>query len=438
MTTTSPPFGHRRRPDRVLFVLCLAFAVSLCGGFASAQATVAPNSPTLRITPFEGLDTTSRSAVESAYRADFSIPEPAIEWTGDRSQCLPGTTSDAFLAATLRRLNFFRAMAGVPADAVLDDDMTKRAQAAALVVTQQGELSHAIPPSWPCYSELAARGAATGNLHLGYAGPKAISLFIEDEGSNNARVGHRRWMLLPSTRRVGVGNVPAAGGAWAGSVLVIAGGGAGPTSQPATRSVFVAWPPSGFVPFPLMATRWSFSLPSTDFRTASVRVTQNGEPIPVTIEYQSPQGEGYGDDTLVWSLSSAPARRPSAGHDDTYSVTVVVGATTYRYDVVAFDVDLALTEVPGSSAPAAQQTVAPTAVSYPTSGPQPAEVARDATVNVAVTPGPTVPDALAAARQPSSKGKRFSPLRVRKTLTVRKSSRVRKRSFSARSRPIGK
>src|SRR5438477_12482804 len=44
----------------------------------------------------------------------------SIGWTGDLATCSPGTTDSAFRDLVALRINYFRAMAGVPAGIVFD------------------------------------------------------------------------------------------------------------------------------------------------------------------------------------------------------------------------------------------------------------------------------------------------------------------------------
>jgi len=58
--------------------------------------------------------------------------------------------------------------------------------------------------------------------------------------------------------------------------------------RPATRNAFVSWPPPGYVPYPVVYPRWSFSYPSADFSAATVTMTSNGVPVPVAQETPVP------------------------------------------------------------------------------------------------------------------------------------------------------
>lgn len=79
-----------------------------------------------------------------------NAPDAPVSWTGDHSTCAPGVTGLGFQQAITRRINYFRAMAGVPAEVTLSTDSTRKAQAAALMMSANGQLSHSPPPTWTC------------------------------------------------------------------------------------------------------------------------------------------------------------------------------------------------------------------------------------------------------------------------------------------------
>jgi len=67
------------------------------------------------------VNTDSREEVRSFYNAIFptseNIPQDS---TADAGSCTPGHNSDAFQNAELLRINWYRAMAGMPANISLD------------------------------------------------------------------------------------------------------------------------------------------------------------------------------------------------------------------------------------------------------------------------------------------------------------------------------
>ena len=146
---------------------------------------------------------------------------PATNWTGSHSACDPETTSADFLAAILRRINYFRAMAGVSNDVIFRNASNQKAQAAALMMSVNRDLSHDPPSNWTCYSDLGHSGAGSANLYLGRYGWDAIDGYIKDPGDGNYPAGHRRWILYPQTREMGTGDIPPVSGYPSAQALVV-------------------------------------------------------------------------------------------------------------------------------------------------------------------------------------------------------------------------
>jgi len=273
---------------------------------------------------------------QTTYRASDGV---AAGWNGNRSNCDAGTTSQAYADATILRVNYFRAMVGLPGDVVLSNAWSLKAQEAALMMSAQGQLSHSPGTSWACYTAAGAEAAGKSNLALGADAAYAIDLYMDDPGSGgNAAVGHRRWILYPPTKIMGTGNIPGSGGWGANDLWVIGGAGSRP-AQPE----WVAWPPKGYVPYPILprsSGRWSLSYRSATFTNARVFMQHAGTNVPVTLENQS---QGYGDNTIVWVPQGVPTGAPAG--DLTYTVTVsnvVVSsqARLFTYEVTLIDPDV--------------------------------------------------------------------------------------------------
>ncbi|NJO14639.1 MAG: CAP domain-containing protein [Thioploca sp.] len=277
--------------------------------------------PTLLANGLE-VDTQSREAVRNFFNAVYQASENIPSgWDGHIEQCQAGKLSADYLAAIALRVNFFRAMAGVPAAITFNEEYNRKAQQAALMMSANNTLSHQPPSSWLCYTEEGAQAAENSNLSLGSMGPQSITGLMEDGGNNNAAVGHRRWTLFPPTEVMGSGSV-------AGTELLLA-----TTAlwvfddsinnpRPATREAFVSWPPSGFVPYPLVFPRWSFSYPQADFSLARVSMQQQGTPIQVTLEPLN--NPGMGDNTIVWVPDITLTTPPTTDISYTVKITKVL------------------------------------------------------------------------------------------------------------------
>lgn len=248
------------------------------------------------------VDPQDRAAAVALY-LDLYLSSEGIDpaWNGSHASCDPGSTSEAFQAAVARRINYFRAMAGVPAEVTLSPDSSLGAQRAALMMSANRRLSHSPTPDWLCYAPQGAEAAGRSNLFLGIMGPAAITGYMQDPGGGNHAVGHRRWILYPHTQRMGTGDLPARDGYPASNALWVIDGTTPPT-RPPTREPYVAWPPPGYVPDDLVFSRWSFSYPAADFSAAVVTMSDATGSIPLTVQ---PVVNGFGENTLVWEPQRA-------------------------------------------------------------------------------------------------------------------------------------
>lgn len=290
-------------------------------------------------------DVTDREQVRQFYNTVYrSSDGVAADWTGDIESCHAGQVSDAYEAATLRRINWYRAFAGVPSDIVLHEAYSIKARETALILSANNTLTHFPTSDMRCYSAAGDEGAQKSNLTYGQAGAGSVKNQFEDYGSSNKGVGHRRWLLYPFTKRMGVGNVlpnstyPRIGTVWVLDPPNLASWGA---ARPQTRESFVAWPPPGFIPYPLVYPRWSFTYPNADFSDAQVTLLRNGEEHPLI---QEPYEVGAGENTLVWIPAPYQDgdRWQSVDADEHFHVMIdgvrIAGEVrTFNYSVTIFD-----------------------------------------------------------------------------------------------------
>jgi len=287
------------------------------------------------------VDIQSRTQVAALFHTMYEpTSEVDLTWTGDQASCVSGSTNQTYRDALLQRINYFRNMAGVPAGIVFADDMNAKAEQAALMMSANGQLSHAPPTSWKCYTADGAAAAGKSNLALGYYGVSVIDGYMQDPGNGNGAVGHRRWLLYPQTQQMGTGDVTTVGSYRPTNALWIIDSHYS-NLRPATRDVFVAWPPPGYVPYPVVYPRWSFSYPRADFSAANISVTRNGQAVAVTKETVA---NGYGENTLVWAINGMGSydQWPLPAQDTPYEVhisNVNIGGQMqeFTYTVIVFD-----------------------------------------------------------------------------------------------------
>jgi hypothetical protein len=258
-----------------------------------------------------------------------------VSWSGSTAGCRAGAPSGAAQAAIRQAVNYYRAMAGLPA-VNLDATLSTQAQQAALMMTANQALSHDPPSSWSCWTQSGHDAAGRSNLALGFPGARAIAAYMADAGTTNAGVGHRRWLLNPRATVFGSGATNDAN-----ALLVVDAPSLG--TRP-TRPPWVAWPSAGYFPAQVEpGGRWSLAAndDTTDFSAATVSVTDDGgNPLPVTVQ---PLEAGYADPTLVWQVTlDHGASDPDATfHVHVEGIVRNGQPTTADYDVTLFDADVA-------------------------------------------------------------------------------------------------
>jgi uncharacterized protein YkwD len=255
------------------------------------------------------VDVNDQKAVDAAYVANFA---PGLKvptgWAGSESRCVAGAQAPGSRTATLRALNFTRSLAGL-APVTFSSDLNARSQKSALMMSANRALSHTPPKSWKCWSAAGAANAGKSNLALSYPSLTSaglVSQYLEDAGSTNRAVGHRRWLLNPFATTMGSGSTNTAN-----AITVV-----GPTSTSRPNPGFVSWPTAGYFPNTLEPTgRWSLSLGNRalSFRWATVRVWRNGTLLSAT---KNPVADGYAQPTITWQL------KPSLTRSGTFKVQV--------------------------------------------------------------------------------------------------------------------
>ena len=247
------------------------------------------------------IDTLNRDETFAAWKAINDRPRAKIKWTGSTNGCDPGTTSQESKEDVLARVKWFRAMAGVDTNIILNLETSRLAQEAALVMKANNRLSHEPSSNWDCYTADAYEGASHSNLYLGVFGVPSIDGYIEDPGSTNYFVGHRRCILNPRLAEIGTGDTN-----YSNALFVI---NENSRENFTTREPdgFIMWPPRGYVPRDTIFPRWSISHTEADFTGAKVRIDYQGRTKIINDPYSDT--DNYGElHTLVFNWI-----RPSKG-----------------------------------------------------------------------------------------------------------------------------
>ena len=137
------------------------------------------------------------------------VGDPYEEKPSVNAPYATGSLKQEFLEEGLKAANFSRYLVGLPDDLELDPILVNRAQHGAVVLAANKWITHS--PSKPegmsdeFYQE-AKRSTHTSNLGPGDSLSYAVNQFMYDGHSNNyATVGHRKWILNPSLKKIGFG-----------------------------------------------------------------------------------------------------------------------------------------------------------------------------------------------------------------------------------------
>jgi uncharacterized protein YkwD len=272
----------------------------------------------------------------------------SIGWTGSEAACNAGDVSSATRDKVVKRVNYYRAMCGLPS-VKLNPAQNSSCQRAALMMMANNNLNHTPPPSWKCYAQEGYDAASTGNLAIGWGSAEpdanhsinAVSGYIEDPGGGNEIVGHRAWILHPALSAIGTGSVYDANHVYqnmhgAAANCIRWGDNLNGTSS---GPEFIAYPPADYVPSALVFPRWSFAVANASFASAKVVVKSGGTSYQCNIIARVPQqGSINPAARIVWEPQGINITK-----DMDFEVTVsnVQGApkSTYTYTVKAFKVD---------------------------------------------------------------------------------------------------
>jgi uncharacterized protein YkwD len=316
--------------------------LTFTSGLTSQKVTItqAAGAPT----PTAASAVCDRDAIIQDYKNNFLgtavTTQAELGWTGNADKCLPGIISAAAQAKTLKRVNYFRKLCGLP-DVTFDNTLSLISQVSALISDANNKLAHQPAATSKCYTLEAATGCNKSNLVYSSAAYSpsatasgAVKSYMDDYLSysvnSNKEVGHRRWVIYSKAKIFGHGSTNKADALYViGSFLF-------------TPNVpnFIAFPPKGYVPRTILVPRWSFAIPNADFSGAKVSVTDEaGVNYPIT---QYPAANGYGDNTIVWDIPAA-ALAITSTEDKVFCVKIAgvklngAAQPEYKYNVVAID-----------------------------------------------------------------------------------------------------
>lgn len=305
---------------RIAAMFCLSLLLAQCSKDPVAVDDTATGDTT---------EAQKRQQAIDDYRSLYLTSNTTASWTGSVSACSAGAVSTDMHTKTLKRINFYRKLVGLPYNMQFTTLLNEKAQKAALMMEANNRLDHFPTSAWACYTADGAAAAGQSNLAQGGIGSGAIDLYMQDFGTGNEAVGHRRWLLFTRAKTFGHGSTNTF------NAIYCLHNFSNPGLAPSLTPDFIAYPPKGYVVKDLFVPqqRWSFSIPDADFSTVSVTV-KNADNIQITtVPY--PIQSGYGDNTFVFvpTINSYAFAKDTKYSVEIKNVKVNGVLKTYNYDV---------------------------------------------------------------------------------------------------------
>lgn len=231
----------------------------------------------------------------------------------------------------LNALNFYRYIAGIPADVEYDEELEYYAQAGTTLLTKVGELTHY--PDQPsgvsdAFYEDGYKGTSSSNLGMGYSNLTAAlknGWMNDGDASNIDRVGHRSWCLNPHMGKTGFGH----SGQYT-SMYSLDESGTGKVNP-----AYVQWP-AQTMPVEYFSGPWSVYLKDfnyfeflsdQDSDDITVTLNSNGKTYTMTADDKDVHGKYMNVDTAYDVIVFQPGVRFSAGS----KVEVTISGIKNRY-----------------------------------------------------------------------------------------------------------
>jgi uncharacterized protein YkwD len=145
-------------------------------------------------------------------KSDFEHPyviEPSIYKT-----YTPGSLHADYIQDGVNAVNFYRFLSGLPYDVTSTDALNLQAQYGSVLLASEGNFSHKPPQPADMPKDFYDKGyesTSHANIYASYGYDdhivaRSIDAYMEDSDQENLKVvGHRRWILNPPLKKVGIG-----------------------------------------------------------------------------------------------------------------------------------------------------------------------------------------------------------------------------------------
>ncbi|RED85381.1 CAP domain-containing protein [Cohnella phaseoli] len=218
----------------------------------------------------------------------------------------PGSLKPGYIRDGVNAVNFYRFISGLPYDLSATASLNDQAQHGAVLLAADDDFSHepARPADMPqAFYKKGYESASASNLYAYYGYEDhtmalSIDAYMEDSDTSNlAEVGHRRWILNPALKRIGLGQAASESG-WLYTVMQVFD--ESRTKVPDYN--YVPYPAQGAFPLEVFGPNyaWSISLNEAKFRAPEAKK------ITVTVVRQS--------DRKTWTLNSKSGKVAEKGN----------------------------------------------------------------------------------------------------------------------------
>lgn len=282
-----------RRCLASLFFIMLTFA--LLSPFAAPNAFATDNGPGSGLPARTGEQIAAQWTKLMQPKADYRKPYAAAPNTS--KPYAAGALRDDYVQDGVHAINFYRFISGLPYDVTASAELNAQAQHGAVLLAASGQFTHFPKRPSDMPMEFYDQGyAATSSSNIysssGYDDhivARSIDAYMEDSDVGNLdRVGHRRWILNPPLRRIGIGQAEGSDGTAYSALKVFDSSRAAPP-----RYHYVAYPAEGLFPIEVFKGTYAWSV--------SINPQEYAEPILKNVKVALKRVA----DNKTWTLTSA-------------------------------------------------------------------------------------------------------------------------------------
>jgi uncharacterized protein YkwD len=225
------------------------------------------------------------------------INNPYLKAPSSSNPYIAGSLKNDYVMDGVNAVNFYRFITGLPYDVASTDKLNAQAQYGSVLLAAEGDFSH--EPERPSdmpkdFYDKGLASTSTANIYgsFGYDNHilvRSIDAYMEDSDEYNLdRLGHRRWILNPPLKQIGLGLAKSSSDDWTYSALQV-------FDQSRSEKIsfnYIAYPAPGAFPIEVFKSNYAWSV--------SINPQEYAEPSLKTVSVSLKRLR----DHKTWSLSS--------------------------------------------------------------------------------------------------------------------------------------